>query len=75
MAAKKHTVEEFENKDLISLDECAKRLQELLKMDKPYSTRTLQNKISRNEFKRYGARFQTRVDWNEVRDKALKTQG
>lgn len=74
MAAKK--VSDIENKDLVDLEECAKRLQDLWKLPKPpYARRTLLNKISNNEFKRYGPRKHVLLDWDEVKTKELKKRG
>lgn len=64
---------DLDSKELISLDECVKRLQELWGLPvPPYTRRTLQNKISKNEFKRYGPHRLTLVDWKEVREKELR---
>lgn len=71
--ARAKSIIDIEKKDLIDLDTCVQRLQELWKMDRPpYSRRTLQNKLSRNEFKRYGPYHHPLVDWDEVREKELK---
>ena len=54
--------------DLVSLEECIKRAQEFLKMDRPpFTKRTLQNKICKGEFERYGPYHHPEVDWNEVK--------
>lgn len=74
MAAKKAS--DIEEKDLIPLEECIVRLQNLWRLPKPpYVRRTLLNKISRNEFKRYGPYHCPLVDWDEVRAKELKKRG
>lgn len=71
--ARPRNIENLEEKDLITLEECVQRLQDLWKLPAPpYQRRTLQNKISRNEFKRYGPYHLPLVDWYEVRDKELR---
>ena len=57
-----------EPQDLVSLQECIRRAQEYLKMDHPpFTRRTLQNKLSKGEFERYGTYHDPHVDWNEVK--------
>jgi hypothetical protein len=71
--ARPKSIEDMKGKELITLDECLVKLQELWQLPAPpYVRRTLQNRISRNEIKRYGPRNMTLVDWNEVRDKELR---
>jgi hypothetical protein len=54
--------------DLVTLDECLLRCQEFLRLQKPpFVRRTLQNKLSRGEFQRYGTYKEPQVDWNEVK--------
>lgn len=54
--------------DLISLDECIKRAEGYLGLSRPpWSKRTLQNKLSKGEFQRYGTYHCPQVDWDEVR--------
>lgn len=56
------------NLDLVSLDECLIRAKNFLKMDHPpFTRRTLQNKISKGEYERYGTYHHPEVDWNEVK--------
>ena len=52
--------------ETIGLDECIKRATEALGYQ-PWSRRTLQNKISKGEFERFGSYHHPMVDWNEVR--------
>lgn len=57
-----------EGQDLVSLDECLTRAKEFLKMDHPpFTRRTLQNKISKGEYERYGTYHEPLVDWDEVK--------
>jgi len=54
--------------ELVSLDECLRRAQAFLKMDHPpFTRRTLQNKISKGEYERYGTYHEPLLDWNEVK--------
>lgn len=57
-----------EGLDLVTLDECLRRMAEALNLPEPPITRrTLQNKISAGEFGRYGTYHIPQVDWNEVK--------
>ena len=74
MGAKKEL--DVATKDLITLDECVKRLQDLWKLERaPYSRKTLQNRISANVYRRYGPPRFPMVDWDEVRTKEIKKNG
>ena len=54
--------------ELVTLDVCIKRAQEYLNLEAPpFTKRTLQNKICRGEFSRYGGYHKPEVDWNEVK--------
>lgn len=56
------------NKELVTLDEAIVRAQAELNLPKPpFSRRTLQNKVCRGEFSRFGTYHIPMVDWNEVR--------
>ncbi len=68
MAKKAGRPKNTEGVDLVTLDECLLRTQEYLQLDKPpWSRRTLQNKISRGEFQRYGIHGIPQLDWAEVK--------
>jgi len=57
-----------EGLELVDLDECLRRAQAYLNLSRPpWTRRTLQNKISRGEFGRYGTYHIPVVDWNEVK--------
>lgn len=57
-----------DNKELVTLDEAVTRAQAELRSPKPpFTKRTLQNKICRGEFSRFGTYHMPMVDWNEVR--------
>jgi hypothetical protein len=59
---------ETEGLELITLDECLERAKEYLKLEEyPWSRKTLQNKLSRGEFTRYGTYRHILVDWSEFR--------
>ncbi len=54
--------------DLVTLEECRARAQGYLGLQEPpWSKRTLQNKLSKGDFQRYGTYHKPQVDWNEVR--------
>lgn len=59
---------EVGDKDIVTLDECLERSRIYLHCERsPFCRRTLQNKISRGEFTRYGTYHEPMVDWGEVR--------
>lgn len=59
---------ETDKRDLITLDECLRRAQLQLRLERPpWSRRTLQNKISAGHFQRFGTYHEPQVDWNEVK--------
>lgn len=56
-----------ENRDLVDLDECLRRMARELRMEvPPISRRTLQNRLSAGRYTRYGLYHKPEVDWNEV---------
>ncbi len=58
----------LENTDIITLDECLKRVQTFLGLEEPpFQRRALQNKITMGEYARYGTYHKPMVDWNEVK--------
>lgn len=57
-----------EDQELVSLDDCLIRAKDFLKMpEPPFTRRTLQNKVSKGEFERYGTYRHPLLDWNEVK--------
>lgn len=54
--------------ELLTLDDVVARAQEYLSLSKPpFGRRTLQNKLSRGEFTRYGTYKIPMLDWSEVK--------
>jgi len=61
---------ELESLELITIDECVKRIQELYRLpEPPYKKQTMHKWISQKQINRYGPRHMALVDWNEVRRK------
>jgi hypothetical protein len=54
--------------ELVTVDDCLQKMAEFLNLpEPPIQRKTLQNKLSRAEYTRYGTYKIPMLDWNEVK--------